>query len=132
YRVARLGMGRSYQQTNIFPGFTCLENCWLAAQSLLPSSMRFIRPAQRLTTIRARAREALDTCGLTHRQDTIASNMSYGEQRQLEIGMVLSGDPSLLLLDEPMAGMGSEESERVVDLLRKLAEHYPIVLVEHD
>ncbi len=132
HRVARLGIGRSYQRTNIFPSFTCLENCWLAAQSRLPSSLRFFRPASRLRTVRERAERALALCGLEGRRDVTASNMSYGEQRQLEIGMVLAGEPRFLLLDEPMAGMGSDESQRVVTLLRDLAETYPIILVEHD
>lgn len=132
HRIARLGIGRSYQRTNIFPRFTCLENCWIAAQALLPTSMRFVRPAWRLPEVRRSADRALALCGLEARADTIATNMSYGEQRQLEIGMVLAAGPRFLLLDEPMAGMGTEESERVVMLLRRLAEDYPIVLVEHD
>lgn len=131
-RRSQLGIGRSFQRTNIFPGFTCFENCWLAAQSRLPSSMRFIRPAGRLTDVEERTNNWLDTCGLLARGDTVAAELSYGEQRQLEIAMVLATEPTLLLLDEPMAGMGIEESGQIVSLLRKLADHYTLVLVDHD
>src|SRR3990167_2722799 len=106
-KVSHLGVGRSFQRTNIFPSFSCLENCMLAAQ-------------------------ALDACGLSSKGHSTASSMSYGEQRQLEIGMVLATEPSFLLLDEPMAGMGKEESSRVVELLAELSREYSLVLVEHD
>lgn len=131
-RRSQLGIGRSFQKTNIFPGFTCFENCWLAAQSRLPSSMRFIRPARRLADVEERTNKWLDTCGLLARGDTVAAALSYGEQRQLEIAMVLATEPTLLLLDEPMAGMGIEESGQIVSLLRKLADDYTLVLVDHD
>lgn len=131
-RISQLGIGRSFQRTNIFPHFTCLENCWLAGQSRLSHSFRFFRRAERYHTVRQRAERGLELCGLEHRAHTPANEMSYGEQRQLEIGMVLATEPSLLILDEPMAGMGHEESSQVVTLLRILSKHYPIVLVEHD
>ncbi|ROR32469.1 ABC transporter ATP-binding protein [Inmirania thermothiophila] len=132
YRISRLGIGRSYQKTNIFPSFTCWENCWLAAQSRLPSAMRFFRPAHRYRAVAERARRALALCGLEHRADTVAARMSYGEQRQLEIGMMLATEPELLLLDEPLAGMGPEESRQVVALLERLAADHTLILVEHD
>jgi branched-chain amino acid transport system ATP-binding protein len=131
-RISRLGIGRSYQKTNIFPSFTCLQNCWVAAQSRLSSSMRFFRPADRLADVRARAGAALDLAGLARRRDAIASAISYGEQRQLEIAMMLATEPELLLLDEPLAGMGLEESRRVIDLLKRLAQDHTLVLIEHD
>jgi branched-chain amino acid transport system ATP-binding protein len=131
-RRSQLGIGRSFQITNIFSRFTCFENCWLAAQSRLPSSMRFIRPARRLKDVEERTCKWLDTCGLLPRKDTVASALSYGEQRQLEIAMVLATEPTLLLLDEPMAGMGTEESGRLVSLLRMLAGDYTLILVDHD
>ncbi len=131
-RVSQLGIGRSFQKTNIFPGFTCFENCWLAAQSRRRTSMRFFRPARRLADVEARALKALDTCGLGERRDTAAAEMSYGEQRQLEIGMMLATEPDLLLLDEPLAGMGTEEASQVVELLRRLAEEHTLILIEHD
>jgi branched-chain amino acid transport system ATP-binding protein len=131
-RISQLGIGRSYQKTNIFPAFTCFENCWVAAQSRLATSMRFIRPARKLQSVRERTERALDLCGLAPRRDTRAAAMSYGEQRQLEIGMMLATEPELLLLDEPLAGMGSEESLQVIKLLRRLAEEHTLILIEHD
>jgi branched-chain amino acid transport system ATP-binding protein len=130
--VSRLGVGRSYQKTNIFPKFTCFENCRLAAQSRLPGSMRFFRPASSYREVNRGAEEALELCGLSSRRDTVASAMSYGEQRQLEIGMMLATKPELLLLDEPLAGMGPRESHRVLALLARLAEEHTLILVEHD
>ena len=116
-RISHLGMGRSFQRTNIFPTFTCLDNCWLAAQSRLKNSFRFFRRSESYAAVRERAERGLELCGLSAKRDRIAGTMSYGEQRQLEIGMVLATEPSFLLLDEPMAGMGKDESSRVVELL---------------
>jgi branched-chain amino acid transport system ATP-binding protein len=131
-RISRMGVGRSYQKTNVFLEFTAFENCRLAAQSRLRSSMRFFRAAARDATTAARAEEALASVGLGHRAGAVASALSHGEQRQLEIAMVLATAPRVLLLDEPLAGMGAEESARMVPLLRRLAERHAIVLVEHD
>ena len=122
FAISQLGIGRSYQKTNIFPDFTCLQNCWLGAQSRMSTSMRFFKAAKTYNEVRARAERALDLCGLTERIDTVASAMSYGEQRQLEIGMMLATEPELLLLDEPLAGMGTDESRQVVALIKRLAE----------
>ena len=132
HRVSQLNVGRSYQRTNIFPHFTCFENCWLAAQSRLPNAMRFFRPAYSMKSVRERTKKWLKTCGLNHRRDTAAASMSYGEQRQLEIAMVLATEPELLLLDEPTAGMGRQESENVVSLLKELSKDYTLILIEHD
>jgi len=131
-RISRLGIGRSFQKTNIFPGFTCFENCWLAAQSRRRTSMQFFRPARRLRDVEARALKALETCRLGERRDAVAAEISYGEQRQLEIGMMLATEPELLLLDEPLAGMGTEEATQVVELLRQLAAKHTLILIEHD
>ena len=131
-KISQMGIGRSYQKTNIFAEFSCFENCWVAAQSRLKTSMRFFRSASRLRAVAARAEQALDLCGLSARRDICASAMSYGEQRQLEIGMMLATEPELLLLDEPLAGMGSEESLQVIALLRRLAEEHTLILIEHD
>lgn len=131
-RVSRIGIGRSFQRTNIFPSFTCFENCRLAAQSRLGHSFRFFRSAESYRKVIELAEKGLEQCGLANRAEIQASAMSYGEQRQLEIGMVLATDPDFLVLDEPMAGMGREESQRVVELLQTLGERYPLVLVEHD
>jgi branched-chain amino acid transport system ATP-binding protein len=131
-RIARLGVGRSYQKTNIFRRFTAFENCRLAAQARLPSSMRFFRPARSRADINDAARAALAAAGLESRAEAIASTLSHGEQRQLEIAMTLATRPRLLLLDEPLAGMGAEESSRMVELLARLRESHAILLVEHD
>ncbi|ARJ67708.1 ABC transporter ATP-binding protein [Magnetospirillum sp. ME-1] len=132
HKVARLGIGRSYQKTNIFPTFTCFENCRLAAQSHLPTSMRFLRPAASYRDISEKASNALERAGLASRAGRIAGTMSYGEQRQLEIAMVLATAPQVLVLDEPLAGMGKEESEGMVRLLQDLARTYTLILIEHD
>jgi branched-chain amino acid transport system ATP-binding protein len=132
HQVARLGLGRSFQRTNIFPGFTCRQNCWLGAQARLPSSMRFFRPARRYRALGEAADRALAACGLADRAETPAGAMSYGEQRQLELAMLLASEPEILLLDEPLAGMGPEESWRVIELLRTLAREHTLILVEHD
>ncbi|MEW5728011.1 MAG: ABC transporter ATP-binding protein [Pseudomonadota bacterium] len=132
HKVARLGIGRSYQKTNLFPPLSVFENARLAAQSRLTHSFRFLRPAAALATVNAEAVRALELCGLADKRHRPAGEMSHGEQRQLELAMVLATGPELLVLDEPLAGMGREESERMVALLKGLARDYTLVLVEHD
>ena len=132
HRIAQLGVGRSYQRTNIFMRFTTFENCRLAAQSHLPSSMRFVRPAADYHRLNEEAARALALAELSERADTVAAELSHGERRQLEVAMTLATRPTILLLDEPLAGMGAEESARMVALLRKLAPGHAILLVEHD
>ena len=131
-RVARLGIARSYQRTTVFRDFTAFENCRLAAQARLPSSMRFIRPALSYRALVEAAQRALALVGLQGSADRAASSLSHGEQRQLEIAMTLATEPKVLLLDEPLAGMGAEESRRMVTLIATLAERHAILLVEHD
>ncbi len=131
-RVARRGIGRSFQRTNIFAELTALENCWIAAQARLPSSMRFFRPAARLRAVHAGAERSLELCGLLARKDDVASSLSHGEQRQLEIAMILATEPQLLLFDEPLAGMGHRESVEVIALLRRIAASRTVILIEHD
>jgi branched-chain amino acid transport system ATP-binding protein len=131
-RIARLGIGRSYQKANIFPDFTLLENCRLAAQSRLPSSMRFFRPALGHRALTEAAAGALTLAGLEAPWDRLAGRVSHGEQRQLEIAMTLATEPKVLLLDEPLAGMGAEESQRMVALIARLAGSHAVLLVEHD
>lgn len=132
HRISRLGVGRSYQKTNIFLPFTAFENCRLAAQSRLQASMRFFRPALAHRATNEAAERALSQAGLESRCGAAASALSHGEQRQLEIAMTLATAPRLLLLDEPLAGMGAEESSRIVELLKRLAGDHAILLVEHD
>ena len=131
-RLSRMGVGRAYQTANLFPELSCGDCVWLAAQSRLPSSMLFLRPAELYSQVGVRAARALEACGLSHRRASIAGQLSYGEQRQLEIAMVLATEPSLLLLDEPLAGLGHDEALRIVELLRAAARGRTVVLVEHD
>ena len=131
-RISRLGIGRSYQRTNLFAPFTVLENCRIAAQSRLSSSMHFFRPADKYAALIESARHALRQAGLDARENTVVSDLSHGERRQVEIAMALATRPRVLLLDEPLAGMGAEESQRITALLRALATDHAIILVEHD
>ena len=132
HQISQLGVGRSYQRTNIFMSFTAFENCRLAAQSRLPTSMRFLRPAARYSEINERAMQALAAAELRGREDVVAAALSHGERRSLEVAMTLATRPTVLLLDEPLAGMGADESARMVELLRKLAPAHAMLLVEHD
>jgi len=130
--ISQLGIGRSYQKTNIFPQFTNLQNCFIASQSRLKSSMRFFSSAHRAKAVMQRAEKALEMTHLSHRKERVASLMSYGEQRQLEIAMMLATEPELMLLDEPLAGMGSEEAIKILELLKDLAKTHTLILIEHD
>ena len=132
HRISQMGVGRSYQKTNVFLGFTAFENCRLAAQSRLPSSMRFMRRALAYAEVNRAAERALAAAGLESRSGAPASALSHGEQRQLEIAMTLATSPRVLLLDEPLAGMGAEESSSMVELLKKLRPGHAMLLVEHD
>jgi branched-chain amino acid transport system ATP-binding protein len=132
HRIARLGIARSYQKTNIFPTFTVFENCRLAAQSRLNTSMRFFRPAGSYGEINGAAARALDLVGLARDAERPAGVLSHGEQRQLEIAISLATSPKVLLLDEPLAGMGAEESALMIDLIARLRTEHAIILVEHD
>lgn len=132
HQRSRIGIGRSYQRTNIFAPFTVLENCRLAAQSRHPRPWRIFTDALRLTDTVERARAAIAEAGLAGREQVVAGTLSHGEQRQLEIAMVLATDAEVLLLDEPLAGMGSDESSQMVALLNELKKTRAILLVEHD
>ena len=129
---SHLGLARSFQITSIFPDFTALDNVTLAVQAHAGHSFRFWSPARRDASLREPAMAALSEVGLSDRAGIVAANLSHGEQRQLEIAMALATKPSLLLLDEPMAGMGADESARMIDLLRGLKGRHTIVLIEHD
>ena len=130
--VSQLGIARSYQKTNLFLPFTAFENCRLAAQSRLPNSMHFFRRALAREDVNTAALRALAQAGIADRAHVVVSMLSHGEQRQVEIAMALATNPRVLLLDEPLAGMGAEESARIVELLRELARDHAILLVEHD
>jgi len=132
HQRSRIGIGRSYQKTNIFGAFTALENCRLAAQSRRPRAYRIFSDAQAFAPVRQQAEEALAAAGLAGVADQPASSLSHGAQRQLEIAMVLATSPEVLLLDEPLAGMGADEAQRMVELLQRLAPDHAMLLVEHD
>src|SRR5712692_4000939 len=129
---SRLGLGRIYQQTSIFPTFSVFENCRLAAQSRHPHALNVFRSAESYSSVGREAEQALRAVGLVNRATTIAGTLSHGEQRQLDIAMSLATRPQVLLLDEPLAGMGAEESASMVSLLRSLTKEHAVLLVEHD
>src|SRR2546427_3849533 len=129
---ARRGLARSFKVTSIFRDFSALENVAFAVQARSGSSFRFWRPARAEAALRGPARVALESVGLGVRADVRAANLAHGEQRQLEIAMALATEPRLLLLDEPVAGMGLDESQQMVRLLGALKRRITIVLVEHD
>ncbi len=126
------GFARSFQITSIYREFTSLDNVALAVQAHAGHSFRFWRPARGETALREPARRILENVGLGGRADVLAANLAHGEQRQLEIAMALATKPRLLLLDEPVAGMGIEESQRMVQFLGSLKGRETTILVEHD
>jgi branched-chain amino acid transport system ATP-binding protein len=131
-RRSRKGLARSFQITSIYRDFTALDNVALAVQAHAGHSFHFWRPAREDNSLTRPARQALEKVGLEKRSNVIAARLSHGEQRQLEIAMALATRPRLLLLDEPVAGMGTDESQRMVELLAALKGEKTIVLVEHD
>ncbi|MEP6740004.1 MAG: ABC transporter ATP-binding protein [Caldimonas sp.] len=131
-RRARLGLGRSYQRTTIFPEFSVIENCRLAAQARSPRPWLVWQRAARDTAGLAIAARVLEAAGLADEAGRIAATMSHGGKRQLEIAMCLATGPRALLLDEPLAGMGAEETGRMLGLLTGLKATHAILLVEHD
>jgi branched-chain amino acid transport system ATP-binding protein len=130
-RVHR-GLARSFQIPSLVPGFSVLENVALCAQALDGSSFRFIRPAAGKARLNEPARSALARVGLAERENIRAGTLSHGEKRQLELAMALVAAPKLLLLDEPMAGLGKTETQRMIEVLRALKGHCALLLVEHD
>src|SRR3569833_1447237 len=131
-RRSHLGLARSFQITSLFLDLTVLDNVALAVQAHAGHSFHFWRNARREERLRQPARAALEQVGLAHRADVRASLISHGEHRLLELAMALAGQPRMLLLDEPMAGLGPDESARMVETLRGLKRRYTILLVEHD
>ena len=129
---ARRGFARSFQITSIYPDFTALENVMLAVQAHSGSSFRFWRPAREEAALSSPARAILEEVGLSERSDVLAANLAHGEQRALEIATALATRPRLLLLDEPVAGMGAEETQRMIALLSSLKGGKTLILVEHD
>ena len=132
WKRSRLGLARSFQITSLLPNFTAADNVALAAQARDGHSFRFLGNARREKPLREAAHAALDRVGLLGRADVLVSRLSHGEQRELELAVALATKPQLLLLDEPMAGLGITESARMVKLLAELRQEVTIVLVEHD
>src|SRR5947209_99010 len=132
WRRALQGLARSFQITSIFPQFTALTNVVLAVQAQTSHSFRFWRPGLKDPALVTPAHAALAAIGLDQRAHVRAVALSHGEQRQLELAMALAMRPKLLLLDEPMAGMGRQDTARMTEILRKLKTQYSILLVEHD
>ncbi len=131
-KISRQGLGRSYQKTNVFLPFTVWDNVRLAAQSRTPMAARWLSRASAFADINRRTERALRLAGLDHRSRVVAGETSHGEQRQLEIAMALATEPQVLLLDEPLAGMGVAEAERMVTLLHQIKQDHAMLLVEHD
>jgi branched-chain amino acid transport system ATP-binding protein len=131
-RRARLGLARSFQITSVYPDFSALHNVALAIQAHSGHSFRFWRDARSDPALIEPARKVLNEVGLSARVNVLAANLAHGEQRQLEMAMALATRPRLLLLDEPMAGMGTDESLRMIALLASLKRKHTIILVEHD
>jgi branched-chain amino acid transport system ATP-binding protein len=132
YARSALGLARSFQITSLFLDLSVLDNVALAVQAHAGHSFRFWRDARREAELRDPARAALGRVGLSARADLPASALSHGEHRQLELAMALASSQRMLLLDEPMAGLGPEESARMVTMLRELKKELTILLVEHD
>jgi branched-chain amino acid transport system ATP-binding protein len=132
WRRSQLGLARSFQITSLLPDFTASDNVAMAAQARDGHSFRFWRNARKEKQLRDAAMAALARVGLERRADVVVSKLSHGEQRELELAVALATRPQLLLLDEPMAGLGTTESARMVKLLADLRREVTIVLVEHD
>ena len=132
FRRSALGLARSFQITSLLPDFTASDNVALAAQAHDGHSFYFWGNARKESALRNAALAALKRVGLEHRADVVVSRLSHGEQRELELAVALATRPQLLLLDEPMAGLGTTESARMVKLLQELRREVTIVLVEHD
>ena len=131
-RRARAGIGRSYQRTTIFPEFSVFENCRLAAQAAHARPWAWWESAEGCAVSGRIARGALAAAGLAEAAERQAGLLSHGGKRQLEIAMCLATEPKVLLLDEPLAGMGAEETERMLELLARLKQGHAVLLVEHD
>ena len=132
YKRAALGLGRTFQITSVFRSFSALENVAIAAQALAGSSFGMWAPADRDAALNRASREALELMGLGARADEPCMALAHGEHRQLELAMAFVNRPKLVLLDEPTAGMGPEESQQILALLRRLKGAQGMILVEHD
>jgi branched-chain amino acid transport system ATP-binding protein len=132
YQRARLGMARSFQITNIFAKLSVHENVRLAVQAVHDGKANFFFPGRQMRGIAAKTEALLRDIGLYDAREAPAENLSHGDQRRLEIGLVLAGDPRVLLLDEPLAGMSPTETHETVALIQRIAPDRTVLLVEHD
>ena len=128
----KAGLARSYQITSIFKRFTVLDNLALAVQARSGSSFSFWHPVAKEAALFGEARTIADQIGLSQKIDSLAATLAHGEQRALEVGLALATQPKLVLLDEPMAGMGPEESQRIIALIGRIRAQVTVLLVEHD
>ena len=131
-RRARAGIGRSYQINSSIPSFTVLQNVLLAVQAAKGHNFHFFQPVTRQAALVDEAQHIMRLVGLAGTGERIAGALSYGQQRQIELAMALATRPAVLLLDEPMAGLGPTESEKMIELLMQLRKDYGMLLVEHD
>jgi branched-chain amino acid transport system ATP-binding protein len=132
WQRARLGIARTFQITTLLPQMTALDNVAMAVQARSGSSFRFFGAARADERLRSPARAQLERVGLAYAADTTCADLSHGEHRQLELAVALALEPRLLLLDEPLAGMGHEDAGRMIDLLRSLKGTLAMLMVEHD
>jgi branched-chain amino acid transport system ATP-binding protein len=132
YERARLGISRSFQITNIFAKLSVYENVRLSVQAIYDGKANFFLPTGRMGDLHAKTTQILGDVGLADVADALAENLSHGDQRRLEIGLVLARDPKVLLLDEPLAGMSPAETHATVDLIKRISPGRTIMLVEHD
>ena len=132
HQRALFGVSRSFQVNSVFEEMTVLDNFGLAVQAHRGHSFRFWSPVRKHGSINQEALQLATQFGLERELDSLAGTLAHGEKRQLEVGLTLAGDPSVLLLDEPMAGIGSGGSKKLTELLDELRGRYSILLVEHD
>ena len=132
YEINRMGLSRSFQITNIFPKLSVFENLRCAVLWSLGYKYTFFKFLSGLKDANERAEELLEMIGLEKRRDTLAMNMTYAEQRALEIGITIAGGAEVILLDEPTAGMSKSETSRFISLIRKVTEGKTLLTVEHD
>jgi ABC-type branched-subunit amino acid transport system ATPase component len=132
HQRARRGLARSFQITRLFANLSVLDNMAVAVQAVAPRTFAAWRPVQHDRAMFDRAREMLTRLGLAGKEDCNIKELSHGEQRALEVGMALAGKPRLVLLDEPLAGMGAEESESMTRLIDSLRREFAVLLIEHD
>ncbi|MDB5080014.1 MAG: hypothetical protein JWP00_1938 [Chloroflexi bacterium] len=132
WKRVRLGLSRTFQRNNLFLSLSVYENVQLAVQREMGTSYNMLRPARSFGDVRAKILDILDKVGLADRGDIEVANLSYGEQRQVEVALALASEPKILLLDEPTAGMSLTETRRMIDLIKKLPSDLTLMIVEHD